>query len=478
MLKKRWAVIALFLSAPLAAHALPSGAEPQAGISPEHQFQAAVSNYKSGRYELAAQELEAMARQMPPDFRVEELLGLVYSAEKKDLKANQALQEAVRLKPDSVAARANLGISLARLGKYSEAEAQFKRAAVAEPDNFEINHMLGELCAHQGKFSEAITYLAKAQSLQPASYDNGYDLALAYEKAGRFKEARQQIDRVLRVKKSAELYSLMAKVNEKSGNYLAAAKEYQQAAQLNPSEQNIFNWGSEFLLHNTWSPAIEIFKKGLERYPNSAPLAIGLGLTFYWQGKYAPAVKALVRATELAPSDPHTYYFLGDAYERVPADVSVTETRKVIARFRKFEKQRPNDPRAAYYYAVSLVKGKEKLGSSDPVLVESLLKKAIRLDPSLAKAHLQLGNVYLEKKQYTQALQEYQQALKLDPNMAGAHYRLGQVYFHLGKRNLAQKQFALHQKLLTRHHAEDARQRKQTFQFVYSTRQHQANHPQ
>lgn len=477
LIKKRWAALVFVLSVPLVAQTLPSGGSPQALNNREQQFQTAVSEFKAGRYDLAAQKLESMARQMPPNFEVEELLGLVYSAERKDLKANHDLEEAVRLKPDSVGARVNLAINLARLGKDREAETELRRVVRAEPDNFEINHMLGELCAHEGKIAEAITYLAKAQSLRPASYDNGYDLSLAYEKAGQLKKARQQILQLLQVKKTAGLYSLMAEVNEKSGNYLAAAKEYGEAAHMDPSEQNIFNWGSEFLLHNTWNPAIEIFTKGLQRYPDSAPLAIGLGLTLYWQGKYASAVKALVRATDLAPSDHNSYYFLGEAYDHVPEDVSPTETNKVIAKFHEFEEHRPRDPRAAYYYAVSLWEGKKTEGDSpNPARVESLLKKAIRLDPSFAKAYFELGNVYSQSRQYTEALQEYQQALRLNPNDANACYRLGQVYFHLGKKSLARKEFALHQKLLSHHQSEDTRQRKQTFQFVYSMRKHQASH--
>ena len=478
IMKKLWVVIALILSVPPAARAcalLSQGAQKE--ITPQQQFQVAVSHYQSGQYALAARELENLARQMAPTFEVQELLGLVYSAEKKDLEANRALQEAVRLSPDSAAARGNLAINLARLGKNREAEAEFKQAVHAAPDNFETNHIFGEFYAHEGRLDEAIIYLAKAQSLQPTSYDNGYDLSLAYEKAKRFKEARQQILELLRVKRTAELYSLLADVDERSGNYLAAAKEYQQAVYLMPSEQNIFNWGSEFLLHNTWEPAIEIFSKGLQRYPNSAPLAIGLGMTLYWQGKYVDAVKALVRATDLAPSDPNTYYFLGEAYERVPSDVGPEETDEVIARFRHFEELQPRNPRAAYYYAMSRWTGKKRQGrTADPAQVESLLKKAIQLDPSFPKAHFQLGNVYSDKRQYTDAISEYQQAIKLDPNVADVYYRLGQAYFHLGERDLAQKEFTLHQKLLTHHQAEDDRQRNRTFQFIYSTREHPAVH--
>lgn len=452
--------------AALAAPNLRAQDAPGRGNSPQQQFQTALSQYQAGQYELAAKELEDLVVRMPPSFQVEELLGLVYSAENKDQEASRAFQAAINLNPSSAAARANLAVNLSRLGKNSEAEAQFKQAIRAEPSNFEANHDFGEFFVKQGQVDRAIPYLAKAQQLRPSSYDNGYDLALAYEKSGRLREAAQLIRDLLRVKKSAELYNLLAEVDEKSRNYISSAKEYEQAAHMDPSEQNIFDWGSEFLLHHTWNPAIEIFSQGLRRYPNSAPLSIGLGLALYWRGEYDDAVKALIKATDLAPSDPHTYYFLSNAYERAQGEAS-----EVIARFRRFEELYPQDPEAAYYYAMSLWKGNEIADSAtDLAQVESLLEKATNLNPSYAQAHLALGKLYSQEHEYAKAVPEYQNALQFDPKLIDACYLLGQAYVHLGNKDLAQKEFALHQKLYSRHLAEDDQERERIRQFVYSTK--------
>lgn len=438
---------------------------------PEAQFRLAVRSFQSGQYEAAAVVLERLARTMPPSFDVEELLGLVYSAEKKGAEANRAFQKAVLLKPDSAAARANLAVNLAFLGKTLEAEAQFKRAIQAAPDDFEVNRDFGEFYAHKGKVERAIPFLAKAQQLKPDSYGNGYDLALAYDEAGHLKEARQQIEQLLSVKKTAELYDLLGEVDEKSTNYVDAANDYQRAANLDPSEQYIFDWGSEFLLHHTWGAAVDVFSDGLKRFPRSAPLAIGLGLALYWRGDYKPAVNALLHATDLAPSDPHTYYFLSKAYQRAPGEMD-----EVTARFRRFEQLRPNDPQAAYDYAMSLWKVDEAAAARPDLLpVEALLKKAASLDPSFPEAHLELGNLYSHQRRYAAAVPEYQRALKLNPKLTDAYYRLGQAYVHLGEKKLADQEFALHQKLYTEHLAASDREREEIRQFVFSTREAHAD---
>jgi tetratricopeptide (TPR) repeat protein len=428
----------------------------------ESEFQAAVEHYNSGHFQQAVKELEGLARKLPSSFEVHELLGLAYGAESRNEKARAHFEKGVLLKPNSPTARTNLAVNLSRLGKTELAEAEFKKAIAISPQDYEANHDFGEFYAHEGKIAEAVPYLEAAQRARPDAYGNGYDLALAYEKTGQFGAARRQLKEMIGKRDTAELHNLLGEVEEKGGNYLAAANEYQQAARMDPSETNIFDWGAEFLLHHNWNAAVEIFSQGVRRYPNSPALAVGLGMAHYWNGENKLAVKALLRATDLSPANPSPYYFLSRAYKRAPG-----ETPEVIARFQRLENLRPLDPRAAYYYAVSLWKGKEMESSgADLGQIEVLLKKAVQLDPSFADAHLELGNFYSQERRYAEAVPEYQRALELDSNLPDAYYRLGQAYVHLGKKDLAQKEFAAHQKLYNRHLAEDDRQREQIRQFV------------
>jgi tetratricopeptide (TPR) repeat protein len=471
--RTRWIGAAFILATALSLPLLRSKADSPPSESLESQFQKAVSYYDSGQYQAAAQVLEKMAQAATASFEVEELLGLVYSAESKNQQAYLHLEKAVRLRPSSAAARANLAVSLVRLGKNALAEAEFKRAIEAEPGNFSANHNLGEYYARAGKVKNAIPYLRRAQHAQPSSYGNGYDLALAYFQSGSLPEAREQIHELIKVKDTAELHRLLAEVEEKSGNYIAAANEYQYAARMDPSEPNIFYWGSELLLHQTLNPAIQVFSKGVERYPQSQRLAVGLGLALYWSGRYDDAVKALVRATDLSPSDPRPYYFLSKAYEH-----SHSQADQAIERFQRFAQLRPQDSRAAYYYAMSLWKGKQTT-TSGPFLaqVESLLNRSVQVDPSFAQAHLELGNLYSQQHKYAEAVPEYQQAIKLDAKLVDAYYRLGQAYVRLGNPELAKEEFQIHKQLYQQHLAKWDTEQQEIQQFIYS-RQAEPSRPQ
>ena len=433
----------------------------------DREFKAAVAQYEAGQYAEAAAQLEKLVREVPESFEVQELLGLVYAAQSQNDKANTHLEKAVRLKPDSATAHTNFGNNLLRLDKLALAEQQFKKAAALAPWEYEPNHNLGEFYVRSNKIPQAIPYLERAQRINPASYDNGYDLSLAYVLTGKLAEARNLIHDLIKRKDTAELHDLLGEVEEKDGHFVAAANEYQTAAHMEPSENNIFDWGSELLIHQTLEPAIEVFRQGTERYPDSPRMAIGLGMAFYSLGKYDDAVKSLLRAADLNPSDPRCYPFLSRAYDSSPS-----QAEEVIQRFRRFSELQPRNGQALYYYAMSLWKGKR---AQDPNLdvsqIEELLRKAIALDPGLPEAHLQLANLYSDQKKYAESVPEYLRARELNPDLADVHYRLAQAYVRTGEKDLAQAEFKIYQQLRAQHLSDLDRQRAEIRQFVYSEKQ-------
>ncbi|MGB7549529.1 MAG: tetratricopeptide repeat protein [Terracidiphilus sp.] len=277
-------------------------------------------------------------------------------------------------------------------------------------------------------------------------------------------EARQLLQSLVKQQDTGELHNLLAQVEEKDGKFVAAANEYETAAHMDPSEDNLFDWGCEMLLHRTYEPAIAIFQQGTQRYPNSPRLLIGLGLALYSRGKYDEAVKALLAAAALSPSDSRCYLFLSKAYDSSP-----TLADNVIQAFRRYAELQPENARAQYYYAISLWKGKRAGGSNSNLqAVESLLKKSISLDDAFPEAHVQLGDLYADQHEYAKSIPEYERALELNPNLSDAHYRLGTDLVHVGQKERAQKEFAVYQELRAQHLAELDKARAEVKQFVYS----------
>ena len=375
------------------------------------------------------------------------------------------MEIAAQLRPDSVTARSNLATALVHVGRPDDAKREYLAALKLQPADYDANRGLAGLYLQSNQIVDALPLLEAAQRIRPAAYDNEYDLALAYLLTGHVAEAKQKVLHLTEQKDSGELHNLLGRIDEEQGEYVEAANEFSTAAHMEPSEDNLFVWASELLLHRTYVPAIDVFRQATQRYPHSARLFIGLGMSLYSRGEYEEAIRSLLAAADLNPTDPRCYMFLSKAFLVSPSQAEI-----VIERFRRYAELEPRSALAQYYYAISLWKGRrmESLDVEYPA-VERLLKESISLDGTNVDAHLQLGILYTDHHDYERSLPEYERALQLDPNLADAHFRLGRYYLHAGDKDKAQNEFDTFKKLQAKHQAEEDRARAEVQQFVVST---------
>ncbi len=347
-----------------------------------------------------------------------------------------------------------------------EAERSLRESIKSDPNNFGANHDLGKLLTERGKANDAIPYLERARELKPDDYENSYDLALAYESAGNYEIARRHAETLLVKYDKAELHHLLGDSQEHLGNSLEAVREYQRAAELDPSEAYIFDWGSELLLHHAPEPALDVFAQGNRLFPRSVRMLIGLGAAWFARGSYDEAVQRICEASDLNPNDPVPYLFLGkmQSAQSAPSD-------KTVEKLRRFVTLEPENAQANYYYAVGL--WKRRKGAQDTASTEqvgSFLSNAIRLDPKFASAYLQLGILHSEQRENVRAIADYQQAVMADPQMEEAHYRLAQAYRQTGDAAKAATELQIYDRLAEESAQSAERQRHEIRQFVYTLR--------
>lgn len=257
-----------------------------------------------------------------------------------------------------------------------------------------------------------------------------------------------------------------AEAAEKQGNALEAVREYQHAAELDPSEANLFNWGTELLTHRAADQAVEVFAKGHRLFPRSTRILLGLAVALYSRGSYDQATPLFFEATDLAPSDPAPYLFLGKV-----SSGAITESPGFDERLERFARLHPENAWANYYYAASL--WKHWKGADDHatlVTVEALLQKAVELDPHLGPAFLELGIVFAEQNDLPKAIAAFQSAIEATPPMEEAHYRLAQAYRKTGQPAKAQKEIELYQQLSSQAAQALEHERSEVQQFVFGLR--------
>lgn len=319
--------------------------------------------------------------------------------------------------------------------KSAMLEAELKGAVERDPKNFDAVRKLCEFLVGEGKSAEALDCLQRATRLNP---------------------------------EDSEVHHLLGTAEENSGNPLEAVREYQRAEELDPSEENIFDWGTELLKHRALEPANEVFAKGNGLFPKSVRMLVALGVSWYARGFYERATECLANASDLAPNDASPYLFMG---KMLGAEINPSE--EAVAKLARFVQLQPDRALANYYYALALLKQSSSSGNDDherSELVESLLQKAVQLDPKLGDGYLQLGTLYSRRADYSRAIAAYQKAATanadLEQTIAEAHYRLSQVYVRTGDKSKAQEELELHDQIAKKVKEDTERDRRTIQEFV------------
>ncbi|WP_182275820.1 carboxypeptidase regulatory-like domain-containing protein [Granulicella sp. 5B5] len=284
------------------------------------------------------------------------------------------------------------------------------------------------------------------------------------EDRGEVAKAQERVHAALQAHATANLYRLAGEVDEKGDDPLAAVREFEQAAKLEPSEVNEFEWGSELLVHRAIWQAAAVFEHGAEMYPASVRMQTALGTALFAGARYEQAAERLCKASDLAPEDAEPYEFMGKVELAAPEALACVEPH--LARYVRLK---PGSSEAHYLYAMALLRRQESAPDAAAVAqAEALLKKAVALDAKCGDGYLELGVLAAQRKDLPTAIGYYSKAIDADPMMADAYYRLAKAYERTGQREKAKEAFAMHDKVTQEQAAATERQRKAVKQFLFA----------
>jgi tetratricopeptide (TPR) repeat protein len=346
--------------------------------------------------------------------------------------------------------------------EFKEQEATLRAALSREPASFDANHRLGEFYLNDGNFNDSASFLQRAFQIDPGNAGNELELAQTCEQVGDLSQARAHVEHLLETGGSGAAHRVAGELDEKSGNPLGAVHEFERAARTDPSEENYFAWGSELLTHRAVWQAKEVFGQGVHAYPRSVRLLTALGAALFGGALYEEAALRLCEASDLNPDNSEPYLLMGKAEIAAPTPLTCVEQK-----LERLVERQPDNSRANYYLAMAIWK---QSGQAVDVLtsnkVESMLSKAIALDPKFSDPYVQLGILWSSRGEFAKAAEFYTKAIGLDPQSSEAHYRLGVAYDRLGERNQAKQEFQLHEDLEKQQAGEVDRERRAVQQFV------------
>ena len=326
-------------------------------------------------------------------------------------------------------------MALEQQGNNAEAETVWRAYLKGHPANAEAYAHLGLLEARQENYTEAIPLYRKALALNPAMPGLQLNLGLSLFKSGALKEAIQTFTPLLKSElpsspEALRLTTLIGLAHYGLGEY-AAAVPYLKQATVSDARNLPFRLAlaQSCLWSKQYQCVLDVYHEILTLNAESAEADMLAGEALDEMNDSAAAAQQFRAAVKADPRVPNVHFGLGYLLW------GLMQYEEAAQEFQAELANNPDHAQAMTYL------GDTDMRLNHPSAAPHLLEKAIRIDPKIALAHLDLGILYSDAGRKDDALRELKIAEKLSPEDQNVHYRLGRFYQSMGKKDEAKVEF-------------------------------------
>ena len=448
--------------------------------------------YDRGEFPCAVSAFRESLKRNPNSPQTHHSLALALLAEGDATNAILEFRQSLRLQPDQPEARLMLGVALGQNNQMDEAIKEFQQALKIDPQSVAAFDCLAKAYMSENRYPAAIALLRQA----PPDQSLDMDLVMAYSNNGDNEHALQLLAKMQQAHPQSALpHSGMANIYTQQHRYEDAAKEFQEALQLNAKDQAAkASYIRVLLLQAKFDVALPYAQDYWQTHPNEfdANYLLGvinrelgkytdartlletavklnaqnylalynLGLVYARLGDAAHARTQLEQAVHINPSSPEAHFQLAAIFRSLSlpdqARAQLSQYQKLIAERDRYdvaaakanqarESLKRGDAQGAvelYRAAIETDSNNARLYYDFSVALERLgdhdgehqaILKSIELDPAFAPAHNQLGLLDLRAGQTAGAAKEFEAAISLNPHDVEARNNLGILYGQQGR---------------------------------------------
>jgi len=464
-------------------------------------FLEAESLLQQGRLDEAKASVQAELEGDPASVEGYNLLGIICSDQKDFVGAEDAFEHALKLDPKSPRTHNNLGNIFVAQQKLSLAENEFQTVLRLDPANRDANYNLGLLLMAQGRPADAISHFER---VRPANLATRFNLIHAYFQAGRTTEALKMARTFSAEHKSdVQLHFTLGTMLASEKQYAAAQFELEKANALQPETFEIlYNLGQAYLRSNENTKAELILKRALKLKPDSSQALYLLAQVYSEERRPVDALDLLVRAHKLAPQNTDVIFLMArvsmtqnyfeDAIPLLQSGIKIAPQRpdlhaalgesyfmsgKTEQAIQEFQTLIQLDPSARSYAFMGLSyrhlgrfdearkyfqKGldlnphntsclfnmgyiEERQGNAADA--EALFQQVLHENPDFAEALLELANLRIASKKFTEAAELLRRYVKVSREPSSGYYKLAMVERSLHQTEAAQRDLSVFQTL-------------------------------
>ena len=301
---------------------------------------------------------------------------------------------------------------------------------VLSPDNPALSLVDGKLLFERslayltkGKFDEALSSLLDAVKIEPKRYEVHFLLGVTYVELNRLDKALTAFQKAVSLNPSnAQVHSALCFALAKSDNRIAAINECREAVRLDPqSSQFHAQLAGLYVLDGRLDEAVRLIEAVDIKSKDDLVLSGTRGDIYYASGDYVRATEIYEGIASKWPSVPTTYLRLSGVYDYLERPVDAIKAAKKFAELQ---------PKLAFAH-FNLGEIFRTTGFFDESIEP--LRKSISIDPSLGPAYLGLSESYEAIGDEQNALESLRHAYKYLPPDFYLSYRLGQALNGFGR---------------------------------------------
>ena len=426
--------------------------------------------------------------------RINELVGNKEFEEAKEL-INEALTEA----PDNPELLKLAGLTYVNLERWSEACKNFESAVKYSPEDATAAFYLAKCYENLGNLSAAKSYYIKVTELRPEYNDAYKSLCLIFLKLKFNSDAIKYAEIASKIDPKEYLYDFIkGTALMDSKNFPEALNSFRNAHEKAPERTEVINsLGTCYMSLGDWQEAIKTYKEVLNIAPNNAMAYFNIGSVYQIKQDHKQAIDYFEKAVELEEDDERFIAALA------MSEVKIQDYDCALKHYKQLSLMCPNKDNYKYNMvtcyealhdyktAISLLEGMVYLNPSfllpaqklaklyvktnqlnkakeiyekillknkvnaetlhqyailssslcDTDTAEKMLKKVIKMKPEIAKAHKDLAIIYLNKRLFDYAEEEFQTALKLAPNDFEVIFEYGNYLYSISKNTEAERYY-------------------------------------
>lgn len=319
-------------------------------------------------------------------------------------------------------------------GNYTCAEREYEQVIQSDPRSAVAFNNLGIVRNRLSKPQEAITAFTRAAELDPKLLGAHLNLGITYFRLQRYKEAEKPLRRALAIQSNnSQASQLLALTLFAQGRNEEVAQLTEQL--LSTQSDNIALLevaGRAYIKLHRYKDAVQVLEKLVSLQPKNAEAHLLLGEArdnnFDKEGAIQE-FKLAIEASGLTPL-PDAHFELGYVLWKLQRfDDAESEFQKEL------ERDSTHAPSTYYLGNIALERG-------DWSRALPLLEKASGAIPESFSVHYDFGKALLQAGQAERAIEEFKKAIDLNPKDSTVHYQLGQVFKRLKREDEARREFA------------------------------------